>query len=77
MFVWALGVVGYTGEVGLGKVFQDAEDQRGALPLFCLFTCFVCFICAVLRVVVLLESISSPAKQKRVVLQSFESLNNN
>lgn len=37
----------------------------------------VCFICAVLRVVVLLESISSLAKQKRVVLQSFESLKNN
>ena len=33
--------------------------------------------CAVLRVVVLPESISSPAKQKRVILQSFESLNNN
>lgn len=42
MFVWALGVVGYTGEVGLGKVFQDAEDQRGALPLF-LFALSVLF----------------------------------
>lgn len=63
MFAWALGVVGYTNEAGLGKVLQDAADQRGTLPLFRFFTCFVWSV--LFRMVVLLGSISSPAKQKR------------
>lgn len=46
--MWALGVVDYTSEVGLGKVLRDAADQRGILSLVCFFIlCFVCLVCAV------------------------------
>lgn len=63
MFLWALGVVGYISEVGLGKVLQDAADQRGILPLF-ISSRAVCLVCAVSGWWFCL-TLSSPAKQKR------------
>lgn len=63
MFAWALGVVGYTSEVGLEKVLQDAADQRGILPLLFLHVLCLLGLCC-FRMVVLLDSICSPLRKK-------------